>query len=129
MEKNVNENLNDGVEDLNMELDAITEGAFIESLKRNNKRIREDRAAAISEDVHLLYNRVIEDLILELRNLIRDRDNMLDLSPTDATSLVLASDFDSKAFVEKDLEIGVKIRNLQIKIDIAKKRFAHLFGK
>lgn len=53
---------------------------------------------------------------------------MLDLSPTDATSLVLASDFDAKNYVEKDLELGVKIRNLEIKLEIATKRYAYLFG-
>ena len=53
---------------------------------------------------------------------------MLDLSPTDALSLVLASDFDSKAYVEKDIELGVKIRNAKIKLEIAKQRFNYLFG-
>ena len=52
---------------------------------------------------------------------------MLDLSPTTADSLVLASDFDSKAFVAKDIELGVKIRNLEIKLEIASNRYADLF--
>ena len=39
------------------------EGAFIVSLKRNNKQIRNDRATAILEDTEILYKRSIEDLI------------------------------------------------------------------
>jgi hypothetical protein len=52
---------------------------------------------------------------------------MLDLSPTDAQSLVLASDFDAKGFVKKDVELGVKIRNLEITIEIASSRYKLLF--
>lgn len=43
-------------------METINNGAFIESLKRNNRQIREDRALNISEDAELLYKRKIEDL-------------------------------------------------------------------
>jgi hypothetical protein len=58
----------------------------------------------------------------------REQENMLDLSPTDAQSLVLASDFDSANYVEKELELGVKIRNEEIRLEIAQKRYDYLFG-
>lgn len=103
-------------------------GAFIESLKRNNDKIREDRALAIVEDAQILYRREVEDLSLKLNRLKREQDNMLDLSPTHADSLVLASDFDAKQYVAKDLEIAVKVRNLEIKLQLAEKRYEHLFG-
>lgn len=103
-------------------------GAFIDSLKRNNKQIRDDRATAIAEDTQLVYKREIEDLEINIRKMKREQENMLDLSPTDARSLVLASDFDSKDYVNKDLELGVKIRNAEIKLEIAKKRYVYLFG-
>lgn len=102
-------------------------GAFIESLKRNNKKIREDRAIAIAEDAGLLYKREVEDLSLQIKKLKRERENMLDLSPTTADSLVLASDFNSRDFVSKDIDLGVKIRNLEIKLEIAEKRYKELF--
>ena len=105
------------------------DGAFIASLKRNNKQIREDRAAAIGEDTQLLYKRKIEDLQVTTRRMERELENMLDLSPTNATSLVLASDFDSASYVEKDIELGVKIRNESIKLEIAQKRYSYLFGE
>ena len=54
---------------------------------------------------------------------------MLDLSPEDANSLVLASEFDARAYVDKELELGVKIRNLEIKLEIAEKRYSYLFGE
>lgn len=104
------------------------EGAFVESLQRNNKKIRADRAAAISEDAQMIYKREIEDLEMKIKRLTRERDNLLDLSPTDANSLVLATDFDAKGFVDKDLKIGTDIRNLEILLDIAKKRYKFLFG-
>ncbi len=103
------------------------EGAFLTSLKRNNTKIRDDRAAALGEIAELAYKRTVEDLEFELKQLVRDRDNMLDLSPTHADSLVLASDFNVKEFVTRDLDIGVKIRNLEIRLKIARERYNHLF--
>lgn len=103
------------------------QGAFIQSLMRNNKKIREDRAIAIQEQAELLYKRMVEDLQVSLKRLRRERENMLDLSPENATSLVLASDFDAEAFVNKDIEIGIKIRELEIKLEIASERYNSLF--
>lgn len=102
-------------------------GAFVESLIRNNKKIRDDRAVAIAEDAQMIYKREVEDLALSIKKLKREREAMLDLSPTTADSLMLASDFDSKAFVAKDIELGVKIRNLEITMSIAAERYEHLF--
>lgn len=102
-------------------------GAFVGSLVRNNKKIREDRAIAIAEAAEMLYKRTVEDTELEIKQLRRDREAMLDLSPTDAQSLVLASDFNAQNFVEKDIKLGLAIRNLEIKLDIAKSRYDHLF--
>ena len=103
-------------------------GVFLTSLKRNNRQIREDRAQTIAEDSQLVYKRKIEDLDLEIKKVKREQENMLDLSPTNAQSLVLASDFNSSAYMEKDIELGVKIRNLEIKLEIAKNRYTYLFG-
>jgi len=104
------------------------QGAFKESLYRNNSKIRKDRADSIIEDAELIYKREIEDLEVQVKKMERDQENMLDLSPTTAMSLTLASDFDSKLYVEKDLDLGVKIRLVVIKLDIARKRYAYLFG-
>jgi hypothetical protein len=59
------------------------EGAFVASLKRNNKKIRDDRAASISEDTELVYKRQIEDLEMSIKKMRRDQENMLDLSPNE----------------------------------------------
>lgn len=102
-------------------------GAFYESLIRNNAKIRQDRAAAIQESADLCYKRYIEDLEIAVKRLCRDRDNMLDMSPTTATSLIIASDFNDKEFVEKDIAIGIELRNIEIKLEIAKERYKELF--
>ncbi len=104
------------------------EGAFVSSLKRNNSKIREDRATAISEDAQVMYRRQVEDLEVYIKKLRRDRESMLDLSPTDANSLKLATDFNAQEFVSKDIDLGVKIRNAEIQLEIAKNRYAYLFG-
>lgn len=103
-------------------------GAFISSLVRNNRKIREDRAVAIQEAAALVYKREVEDTEIKIKQLRREREAMLDLSPENSMSLVLASDFDEKAFVEKDLNIGIQLRNLEIKLEIAKARYNYLFS-
>ena len=111
-----------------MNLTEQVPGAFMETLTRNNRKIREDRALSIAEETRLKYRRKVEDLELRLSQLKRDRLNMLDLSPTDAHSLVVASDFDGDAFVEKHMEIGVKIREVEIQLEIANAAYSNLFG-
>lgn len=107
----------------------VSKGAFLSSLKRNNKQIREDRAQAIGEDCYLIYRRAIEDLQVNIKRMERDRENMLDLSPENALSLKLASDFDATAFVAKDIDLAVKIRNEKIKLELAVRRFNFLFSE
>lgn len=104
------------------------QGAFLGSLKRNNKQIRDDRATAIGEDTQLVYKRKIEDLELRIKKMLREQENMLDLSPTNAQSLVLASEFNSDQYVDKDIELGSRIRNDGITLEIAKARYKYLFG-
>ena len=102
-------------------------GAFVGSLVRNNKKIREDRAIAIAEEADMKYKRKVEDLQIKIKQMKRERDNMLDMSPTSADSLVMASDFDGDQFVSKDLKLGVDIRNLEIQLQVAEERYAFLF--
>lgn len=103
-------------------------GTFVEKLHRNNKQIRQDRAVAIVEDAELIYNRTIQDLEMEIKRFKRDRDNLLDLSPDNAQSLKLASDFDAQSFVAKDQELALKIRNKTIQLNLAKKAYNELFA-
>jgi len=104
------------------------DGAFFESLVRNAKQIKRDRAEAIAEDAEIRFKRTVEDMELQMKRLARQRENMLDMSPDNTHSLILGKDFDSDAFVQQDLALGVEMHNLGIKLEIAKKRYAHLFG-
>jgi len=114
---------------IDSELPALNDlrGSFVQSLVRNNKKIREDRAVAIVEATQVIYKREVEDTELQIKQLKRERENMLDLSPDNVFSLVLASDFDAKAFVAKDIQIGIQLRNLEITLEIAKSRYQYLF--
>jgi hypothetical protein len=102
-------------------------GSFVTSLMRNNKQIRDDRALAIAEDAELLFKREVEDVNTELKRLKRDRDNMLDLGGTDKTKIINPSDFKAKEFVAQDLELGLAIRDCEIKLEILTKRYNELF--
>ena len=108
------------------ELDNM-QGEFVDKLLRNNKKIRNDRAIAIAEAAQMKYKRKVEDLQQDLKEMRRERDNMLDLSPTTADSLTLASDFKADDFVAQDIALGVKIREKEIMLEIAQSRYSRLF--
>jgi len=46
---------------------------FIESLQRNNDKIRKDRARTIGEDSELIYRRRVEDIELKIKRLEREQ--------------------------------------------------------
>lgn len=105
------------------------DGEFGTALKRSNKQIKDSRADSIIRKAQTKYKRTIEDLIETKTEMEAEREEMLDMSPTNSMNLVVASDFDPEGFIKKDLEIGVKLRNLDIKIEIAKERYTYLFGE
>lgn len=104
-----------------------TGGAFAATLKRQAGQIRADRAQAIAEDAEICFRREVEDIQLKINRLQRERENMLDMSPDNALSLKLATNFDADEFVQKDIALGIQIRNEEIKLEVAKKRYAYLF--
>jgi hypothetical protein len=102
-------------------------GKFFENLKRSNRQIKSDRALSIAEDAEMAYKRKVEDLEREVKRVNRDRANMLDLNAKDANSLIVASDFSADQFVTKDIELGLKLRNLEIQLEVAKASYKNLF--
>jgi hypothetical protein len=105
-----------------------TPGVFAQVLQRNNKQIRNDRALTIVKNARLTYKRNLEDLEAARDQIQMERENLLDLSPTDAKSLVLASDFNAQDFVNRDIGLGVKLRELEIRLEIARRQYNYLFG-
>ncbi|MBW3524854.1 MULTISPECIES: hypothetical protein [unclassified Chryseobacterium] len=101
---------------------------FIESLQRNNDQIREDRARIIGEDAELIYRRRVEDIELKIKRVGREQEGLIDISPLDKNSLTFA-DFQPEAFVQRDIELSLIIRNLNIQLEVSVKRFEYLFGK
>lgn len=101
---------------------------FIESLQRNNDQIREDRARIIGEDAELIYRRRVEDIELKIKRLEREQEGLIDISPLDKNSLTFA-DFQPEAFVQRDIELSLIIRNLNIQLELTRTRFEYLFGK
>lgn len=104
----------------------IKGGQFVDSLKRNYKQIREDRAQNITEDAEQLYRRKVEDLEREITRIKRDRDALLDISPGTTTSLTFPQ-FDPNEFVKKDSDMGLRLRDLQITLELDRARYKELF--
>jgi hypothetical protein len=102
-------------------------GKFSQLLRRNNKQIRDDRATQIVESTQLKYKRLIEDLEIEIKDLQRSRDSLLDLSPANTQSLTIGLDFDPNTFVKAHMDITLKIRNSKIQLNEAKEQYSALF--
>jgi len=102
-------------------------GKLVASLVRNHKQIKADRALAIAENTELILKRKVEDLQVRVKELVRDRESMLDLGGTSTTSIMSAADFDVHAFVEGDLKLGLEIHNTGIKLGIAEASYRNLF--
>lgn len=102
-------------------------GAFIDSLKRNSKQIKSDRALAIAEDAETEMKRRIEDLIRDIRKIEREREARLDMSPENSTSLKMALDFNATEFVNTELEYGEKLFIMTRRLQILQERYNYLF--
>ena len=109
--------------------DKNVEGSLYQSLARTNSQIRQERGTALAEQLETTYRRNIEDLRYDLKDLARKRSNMYDFSPTNSQSLVMAKDIEARSILKQDSEISLEIRNLEIKLEIAEKRYLDLFAK
>jgi hypothetical protein len=110
-----------------MEKDLMT-GKFGTLLKRSNKQLREDRGRKIVSTTEKLYRRKVEDLQDELETLQIDRDNLLDINPSNTQSIINPSDFQSQQFVERDMKLGLAIRETSIKLEVAREAYTALFS-
>lgn len=104
-------------------------GAFQRSLYRNNKAIKQERADSIIETAQMKYKRTVEDLALKIKQARRDLDSLLDLSPTDTHSLIMASDFNADAFIAKDSALRLSIYEDEIRLKILGAAYKQLFGE
>lgn len=103
-------------------------GALNESLSRSNKQIRQERGDAIAEDMEMSFKREVEDLEMKIKRKTRDKLNMIDFSPTNAQSLVMGKDVDAHEIKDQILKIRLEIRNLNIRLNLAKEEYEFLFG-
>lgn len=104
-------------------------GFVYESLGRTNAQIRADRGDAIAEDLELSFKRDVEDSKRKVNRLERERKSMYDFSPTNALSLVLASDVKADEILQKDKKITIDIRNAKIELELAEERYLELFNR
>jgi len=104
-------------------------GALHASLERSNKQIRQERGDAIAEDLQIIYKRNVEDIEMSITRAVRDQSNAFDFSPNNSQSLVMAKEIQSVEILSRDMATSLEIRELEIKLEISKKRYNHLFGQ
>lgn len=104
-------------------------GALQQSLDRNSKTIRKDRAQTISDTARLRYRRAIEDKHLSLRECKSQQDALIDMSPDNTMSIIRVADFDAEEFVKANADLARKIYDLSIVIEVMTADYKRLFGE
>lgn len=104
-------------------------GLIAESLHRNNKEIRADRAEDLKEELEVAFKRECEDYERDIKSLERARKNMYDFSPTNTQSLVLVKDVIGHDVVKEDRKRTLEIREKKIVFEEMSRRYIELFGK
>lgn len=97
------------------------------SLLRSKSKIKEERAIAIWRTGERFFKRQVEDLEAKLEDMEINKQAMLDLSPTDANSLVAGADFDAEDFYKAHLSLALKMRETRIQLEEAKAVYNDLF--
>lgn len=108
----------------------IQKNAFKNSLLRSFKDLKTAKAIAVTEDLETSYRRSIEDYCKILRNIERERDDLiLNLSPTSiGTNSVVPTGFNTDKFLTEDINLGLKQRETVIHLEIVLDRYQRLFG-
>lgn len=81
----------------------------------------------ITREAEKKYRREIEDLEEKLEDYKLARENLLDLNPSNTQTIINPGDFDSTQFVNADIDLGIKIRNVKIKLGVARAQYNELF--
>lgn len=101
---------------------------FLESLRRSNEEVRDERSELINSNARLAYIRYIEHLKTELKRLAIEQEELFDFHSIDGNNIVLGTNFNADLLVASDMNIMAKRLNIQIGLDQAEKRFAELFN-
>ncbi len=109
------------------QLQDVAKGALGASLLRRNSKIREERGVSIFKETERTYKRRVEDLQFKIDRLIDQQAALLDLSPDNAQSLILAKDFDPDNFFKVDNDFTMQIRTAKIELLEAQARYNRLF--
>lgn len=104
-------------------------GLMQDSIDKNPRQVRKDRATEIVELTEMESGRAVEDARYNVKDLKRKQNSALDLSPDNVTSIFRVSDFDAKRFVVNEKTSLADIRNGEIALELIEKRYKELFGK
>ena len=106
----------------------VQKGLFYETLNGSNAQILRDRSEDIIMDTHQDYNTAFNILERDLRNAKADRKPHMDLSPVSKDVLTFTTNFKSQSWVQKDIELSMKIMNFEMKLEVLRKRIEELYS-
>ena len=105
----------------------LTNSPFVKTISRSNKELKKDRALIIAKATEKALRRKIEDFNDHLESLKLRLDNLLDINPSNTHTIINPGDFDPEVYLKTAEDIDLKIRDITIRRDLAKKRYDLLF--
>ncbi len=79
-------------------------------------------------DRQMIYKREIQNLARLIQYLKKQQEDLAGMTPTEAQTSEITDAIDSGVYVSKEIEIGVKIREMEKKLESAEKKYQFLFG-
>ena len=99
-----------------------------ELLKNDKVQVKEKRIDLLYKEAEKVYKRKIEDIEREMQDLKLEREGLIDLTTLDGDNVEKPQDIDWEYIAHEDINIGIKLKNHEIWIEEAKKRYQELFG-
>ena len=100
---------------------------LLDVLLRNGNTVDKERAERIEKGVRKHYQRKIQDIKEKRSDLMDKVAASLDLKGEDANSMVNPKNFDAQMFVAIDLEDTLNLKQFDLDIATAEKRYLELF--
>lgn len=100
---------------------------FNEILTSTGNKVLAKRSSIINEAALDQINDLVNKIEREIRELKLKKMELEDLSITSAESLVVGENFNAKTWVTKMFDIEDKLRDANIRLDLAKKIYTEYF--
>lgn len=106
-----------------------TQSNFVKMLTRDNSKVQKARAIRLGTITETEMSQLISNLETQRLTIEDQMDQQLDVTTqNDMTSMNAIKDWDAKSFIQRRVEMRVKLKNLEVNLEAAYETRKELFG-